>query len=351
MKKWKKILLTAVPATLALSFTSLAGEWHLDMNGWWYEKDDGSYYRNGWYWVDGNEDGLAECYYFTNSGYVANKTRQADGYEVDENGAWTVGGVVQTKEVARPNDSAAVEAYLEAAEKNNALDSIDTDVKAIMSVEAEGESMDMNMDVTMKMRGVKSGNLEYVMDGSMDMLGMEIPISSFYTDGYLYTDSMGMKIKQKTSVYDAIESANSTMEMADVDLSMITDMQMHMEGEDAVITYSVDREQINAMLDKIMGMAAFTELEDSGIEMSYDIASADGEIVIDKNGYYTRQHMYMDMGVTITEKESQETMSMAFKMDMDMNINNPGEPVEFTLPSTEGYTDIADSFSTAFSEE
>lgn len=351
MKKWKKILLTAIPATLALSFTSLAGEWHMDMNGWWYENDDGSYYRNGWYWVDGNGDGLAECYYFTNSGYIVTSTCQADGYDIDENGAWTVNGVVQTKEVVRPNDSAAVEAYLKAAEKNNDLDSIDTSVKAAMSVEAEGESMDMNMDVTMKMRGVKSGDLEYVMDGSMETLGMEIPISVFYTDGYLYTDSMGMKIKQKTSVYDAIESVNSTMEMTDVDLSMITNMQMRSEGEDTVITYSVDRAQINALLDEVIGMTAFTELSDTGIEVSYDITSADGEIVIDKNGYYTRQHVYMDMGMTITETESKETMSMAFKMDMDMNINNPGEPVTFTLPSTEGYTDIADSFGIDLLEE
>jgi len=35
MKMWKKVLLTAIPAALMLSFSSLAGEWHLDMNGWW----------------------------------------------------------------------------------------------------------------------------------------------------------------------------------------------------------------------------------------------------------------------------------------------------------------------------
>ena len=51
MKNWKKLLLTVVPATLAVSFTAFAGQWSQDMNGWRYENDDGSYCRNGWYWL------------------------------------------------------------------------------------------------------------------------------------------------------------------------------------------------------------------------------------------------------------------------------------------------------------
>ena len=70
MKNWKKLLLTVVPATLAVSFTAFAGQWSQDMNGWRYENDDGSYCRNGWYWLDGNQDGIAECYIFDNDGYA-----------------------------------------------------------------------------------------------------------------------------------------------------------------------------------------------------------------------------------------------------------------------------------------
>ena len=44
MKNWKKLLLTVVPATLAVSFTAFAGQWSQDMNGWRYENDDGNYY-------------------------------------------------------------------------------------------------------------------------------------------------------------------------------------------------------------------------------------------------------------------------------------------------------------------
>lgn len=85
---------------------AFAGEWHEDMNGWWYENDDGSYCRNGWYWIDGDHDGWAQCYYFGNSGYLQmnagyaqTNTSHADGYEIDKNGAWSVNGVTQVKAV------------------------------------------------------------------------------------------------------------------------------------------------------------------------------------------------------------------------------------------------------------
>ena len=68
MKKWKMVLTAAMPLAMALSFPAFAGEWQEDMNGWKYQNDDGSYCRNGWYWLDGDHDGWAQCYYFGNSG-------------------------------------------------------------------------------------------------------------------------------------------------------------------------------------------------------------------------------------------------------------------------------------------
>ena len=140
MKRWK-IALAAVPMTMALAFPAFAGEWHQDMNGWWYETDDGSYYRNGWEWIDGDQDGWAECYYFNNQGYVAMRTRQVDGWEINEDGAWTVDGEVQKKYVPVPgmeNDPAAEEVYRAAYAKNEALTSADVDASYVMSMEMEG---------------------------------------------------------------------------------------------------------------------------------------------------------------------------------------------------------------------
>lgn len=81
---------------LGLAFPSqaFAAQWQKDENGWWWQNDDGSYPVSGWRWLDGNGDGIAECYYFGEQGYMLADTK-AGKYEVNENGAWTVDGVVQ----------------------------------------------------------------------------------------------------------------------------------------------------------------------------------------------------------------------------------------------------------------
>lgn len=100
MKKNRGILLGLV-ATMSLSMSILtyAGEWKQDTIGWWWQNDDGTYPANKWEWLDGNKDGIAECYYFNEKGYCVIATTTPDNYTVNENGAWIVNGVVQTKDV------------------------------------------------------------------------------------------------------------------------------------------------------------------------------------------------------------------------------------------------------------
>ena len=95
----KRLYLAALTAALTLgaAATAYAAQWVPDTNGWWYQEDDGSWPANTWKWIDGNQDGVAECYYFGPNGYIYTSTATPDGYTVDGNGAWTVNGAVQTQ--------------------------------------------------------------------------------------------------------------------------------------------------------------------------------------------------------------------------------------------------------------
>lgn len=73
----------------------LTAGWKLDGAGWWYDNGDGTWPANGWKWIDGNADGVSECYYFNANGYIITSGTTPDGYQVDQNGAWTVNGIVQ----------------------------------------------------------------------------------------------------------------------------------------------------------------------------------------------------------------------------------------------------------------
>ena len=86
------------------------GVWKQNETGWWYEFVDGSYLKNGWYWVDGNHDEVYECYYFDGNGYMAANTTIGSDM-VDVNGAWVVNGVVQTKKIEIEHKEYDVEQY------------------------------------------------------------------------------------------------------------------------------------------------------------------------------------------------------------------------------------------------
>lgn len=69
---------------------------------WWYSynADGSSYAKSGWAWLDGNNDGVAECYYFDSNGWALMNTTTPDGYTVNASGAWVLNGQVQTQAVS-----------------------------------------------------------------------------------------------------------------------------------------------------------------------------------------------------------------------------------------------------------
>ena len=125
MRKKLIVGIMAAIMSVGLSMTSFAGTWKQDNVGWWYQNTDNSYPKsawmqdtdgkwycfdangymvaNKWEWIDGNNDGIAECYGFDSSGKLYVNTFTPDGYAVDSSGAWTVNGILQQQGVASGN--------------------------------------------------------------------------------------------------------------------------------------------------------------------------------------------------------------------------------------------------------
>ena len=98
MKKYGiKLALAAAVFCMAMPFASFAGTWKSDANGMWYQFDDGTYPKERWAWIDTDNDGMAESFYFDSNGYVLRNTTTPDGYQVNRIGAWVVGGEVKQK--------------------------------------------------------------------------------------------------------------------------------------------------------------------------------------------------------------------------------------------------------------
>ena len=120
MRRWMGIV-GAVVFSLAMGTNAMAGVWRTgatpNKNRWWYDDEDGSWAENEWRWLDGNKDGIAECYAFDREGWMYANTTTPDGYTVNADGAWTVNGVVQTKNVPT-GDSKVLVAYYTMPERD-----------------------------------------------------------------------------------------------------------------------------------------------------------------------------------------------------------------------------------------
>ncbi len=106
-KKALQTALTAAMLSALVSFPAFAGRWQQgsgrNSGKWWYNNQDGTYAKDGWFWIDGDEDGIAECYYFDANGWLVTK-QAVEGYQVADDGAWVDSGVVQIKSVAGSTD-------------------------------------------------------------------------------------------------------------------------------------------------------------------------------------------------------------------------------------------------------
>ena len=99
-KNWIMKVFMATSLFIALSANlTFASGWTkgISRDAWWYDFGNGDYFKSSWQWIDGNQDGIAECYCFDENGWMYENTTTPDGYTVNENGAWTVNNVVQTK--------------------------------------------------------------------------------------------------------------------------------------------------------------------------------------------------------------------------------------------------------------
>ena len=120
MRKQGNLLKGAMVTALAgamvagMAMTSFAAGWQKNDTGWWYGTNAGNttWHANGWQWIDGNNDGVAECYYFDANGYMLANTTTPDGYTVNADGAWTENGVAHTRQTGTQSQETGINTAL-----------------------------------------------------------------------------------------------------------------------------------------------------------------------------------------------------------------------------------------------
>lgn len=219
--------------------------------------------------------------------------------------------------------------YDDASKKTSELTSMDVDSVVNMQMVQGGKTIDIKMNLNMKMAGINTENLKYQAQGTTDIGEQSIDISMYYENGYYYMSSMGQKIKYAMDLDAMMKQIKQTTEGASMDSSYLKEITAKKENGNQILTFTVDAEKMDAYVQDIMGQMG-TDLEG----VTYTIKDASGEATVSEEGYFINSKINMSL-----EMNSQgETISMV--MDTDSTYNNPGQDVEVTAPDLEGYTEI-----------
>ena len=77
-RKFLTVVFTAM-IVFTMSMTALAGQWTSDGNDWRYDKTGtGNFATSEWLWIDGNNDGISECYCFDGTSFMYASTTTPD---------------------------------------------------------------------------------------------------------------------------------------------------------------------------------------------------------------------------------------------------------------------------------
>ena len=217
----------------------------------------------------------------------------------------------------------------------NAFADFKISVGGDMLEEAGIDSMNMRMEMNMKMNHMTDPQqMKYMVYARTTMDGLQEPVimSAYYQDGWYYVDTMGQKIKMPMDVSAITEQTKvSTLTFDEDDL--LSNFRLWGEGENKVVGFVIEDDKMNEYIQTVLSAAGMSGLTDlSGL----DISDIQCEYVVDPAGNCVKMRMKLDMSVT----EQGQTVTM--KMDGDIGIADPGQPVE--VPSVQdpaSYQDMA----------
>ncbi len=334
MKKIIKLFVVASLLSITMASTAHAGVWKQDSHGWWWQDGDKSYPSSAWKWIDSDGDGMAECYYFDENGYLLTGATAPDGSTVNESGAWTDQGIVRqraaTPAAAKTIKKKGMELYQEADQKSSGLPGLDITADIQMNLSYDWLNIPVSMNMQLKYHDLNTPNMEFLSQTSMDMLGIRRSETSFYTNGCYYLDA-GMYDKYKMNIGYVDMTRNITLGGLTGQFGAFLDNVQIADDDagDKILMYSSKAEGLETYLTSF-----YDEIWPTLSDSDYKIDWIDGKAVFSPEGYFSKEAISIYMTIT----EEGETMGML--MNMNLDYNNPGKAISIEFPSTEGFEEV-----------
>ena len=116
----------------------------------------------------------------------------------------------------------------------------------------------------------------------------------------------------------------------------ISNIELWQQDGEQVIYYQMNTERLNSLIKEVMGQ--MNSILGSSGNIDVYISSADGESILTDNGLSSRDKVNIEMSMTVYSGGDSQTINM--DIHAVLHYPNPGQPVDFALPATDGYTAI-----------
>lgn len=219
--------------------------------------------------------------------------------------------------------------------KCSAMDSMDSHVDmnmALYPASMPGEKLDISMAMNVQMAQIQSGTPVYKAETAAVSQGETIFSTVFYKDGMYYTESNGIKVKYPMDVAAILANAKSANAASGMTSSMMKSISLEEVDGQRVLSYVADAGQMNAYMQQAMSAV----MGQTGTAMALNIREVSGSYVLTADDYCSQMSMNMVMDMNYQGE------TVLVSIVMNGTVNNPGQPVEVVLPSTDGYQDMAE---------
>lgn len=222
--------------------------------------------------------------------------------------------------------------YDEMEAKSNTVSNMNMYAYMDMSMKMGQDSLSMAFATNALTKNIFSPNeMEMLSKNVFRIEDEELSFFTWYKDGYSYTDMMGQKVKTKTDVAEAMKASLALTSTMNTPSDLLTELSLHTEGEQRVLTYRMDDAKMNAYIQQILAQTGFDSMMPG---LNINVKNINGSYTLTADNFYSTATI--DMAIDVSYEGETITISMNGFID----ILEYGDGIEFDLPSPDGYVDI-----------
>lgn len=225
----------------------------------------------------------------------------------------------------------AIETIISISENFDDLRYVDAELTLKADAEAEGEKVKIDAALELAIANFLQNGMEASMPFSASVTDMDdIEGTAYWSEGYLYADVMGQKMKLQADLdfddFAGLFTFENDEEISDEDKKEIEDTlnpTAKKSGDNYIVTMELDWDTIKESMDE-------EALE--GVEIQVDKCT----ITLTANEDYFLEN------ITFTMKLNGEYEGVAVNAELDFTINLSTKNKEIELPDFSEYTDMSD---------